>query len=161
MSSFIGIDTRGIPAVLKALKDLPQESRDYVVDAVSEYLLNVMREYPSKNYVSRRSAYGVPFFTAKQRRWFFANLRDGSLTIPYRRTQGLARGWHKAGAGEASFLYNERPGAEYVIGDNTQSRHEIMVGWKSVSATIDERDAQISRRADAAAQRAIKKVGLE
>jgi hypothetical protein len=157
--TFIGIDTRGIPALEKLLRELPQEVKDYTINEISDYLLNVLRENAPQHYVSRKSAYGVTFFTAKQRRWFFANLRSGALNVPYRRTQGLSKGWHKAGEGEASFLYNESPGAEYVIGDGTQSRHEAMVGWKPVSATIREREAQINRRADAAAQKAIKKLG--
>ena len=33
------------------------------------------------------------WMTPKQRRWFFANLRAGNITVPYRRTGKLGQGW--------------------------------------------------------------------
>lgn len=35
----------------------------------------------------------MQFKSAKQRRWFFAALRSGRITVPYRRTRNLAKGW--------------------------------------------------------------------
>jgi hypothetical protein len=157
-NDFIGVDVRGLDILAKLLRDLPDEVQDTVIDDVSEYLLNVLKINAQQNYVTRKAAYGVSFFTPKQRRWFFAALADGKINVPYHRTQALAAGWKQVGRGRNSILANEAKGADWVVGEN-QSRHERMVGWKTVTQTIIDRQEQIQRKADAAAQKAIKKLG--
>lgn len=155
MSDFIAIDVNGLENLQALLHKLPAAIRGEVIDAVSEYLLNVYRAYPPYNYVSRKAAYGVTFFTDKQRRWFFAALKSGELSIPYRRTQTLRRGWHQIGQGENSLLVNETPYAAWMMGPGEQSRHAIAMGWKDIDKIAKEREVEIYRRADAAADRAI------
>lgn len=156
--SFIGIDTRETPPLKKLLADLPQTIRDEVIDTVSIYLINVLRQNAPYRYVSRQQAYGKTFFSDKQRRFIMAALRDGRITIPHKRTQELSHGWKQVGRGETSFIANETPGAEYVVGEQ-QSRHEQMVGWKQVTQEIEDRESEITRRAEAAAQNAIRRMG--
>lgn len=160
MSDFLGIDVSGEEEIARKLKALPPAAQDMVTDEVSKYLINnILRIEPPKNYVTRRAAYGIPFFTDKQRRWFFANLNSGELKIPYNRTHGLVRGWKQEGSGRRSFLANETKGAEYVIGEK-QSRHERLVGWLKVSETLKRHMKSIMGKTDGAIKKAIKKVGL-
>ena len=158
-SDFIGIDLQGLPELRALLNGLPQAVRDAVIDDVSKYLINVLKLYPPQKSVSRRQAYGVTFFTEKQRRWFFASLKDGSLEIPYRRTQTLANGWKQVGSGESSIIANETPYAALVMGAGEQSRHAVAIGWKDVNTIVDERMGRIDRIAEAAAEKGMRKAG--
>lgn len=44
-------------------------------------------------YPAPPSSYRMRFKSDRQRRWFFAALRSGRITVPYRRSMTLARGW--------------------------------------------------------------------
>ena len=153
------VSADGLKQVQAKLAKLPDAVADDGVMAANTYLLDVLRIYPPPNYTTRRAAYGVSFFTPKQRRWFFAALRNGEINVPYRRTQGIRDNWRIEGAGRLSFLANDAPGVEWVIGEN-QSRHEALVGWKKVSATVKERTARIVRAFDAGVKKAIRRLGL-
>lgn len=157
---FVAVEVQGLAELQAKLKQLPIEAQDMVVDDLNKYYLNVFRGYPPKNYVTRKAAYGVTFFTEKQRRWFFANLNEGNIDVPYVRTQQLSKGWRQVGSGRTSFLANERAGAPYVVGDD-QSRHEAMVGWKKAVDVIKERMSKALQVADGAVKKAIRKLHLD
>ena len=155
---FIGIDITGLPELQAYLKRLPPAVADAVVDAVSKLAIDIFQsEQPSKKYVTRKAAYGQSFQSDKQRRWFFAALNKGAIQVPYNRTQAMRRAWKQIGAGAKSIVANEAEGVEFVMGDGTQSRHEALVGWKTVSKMIKEHTPRIERVAIAAAQKAIDK----
>jgi len=157
---FIAIETIGDEELLRALRALPDEMQNAVIEDVNEYALNVLRTYPSQRYISRKAAYGTTFFTDKQRRFFFAALKDGSINVPYKRTQGLRRGWRVEGQGPTSFLVNETPYADLIMGEG-QSRHAEKIGWKKAINLIEERMERILRIAQSGVARAIRKVGLK
>jgi hypothetical protein len=162
MSDFIGFAVDGIPELQAILNNLPQDIQDAAVDEINKYLVNVMQSgQPSPNYVTRKAAYGVTFFTEKQRRWFFANLNSGGINVPYRRTQGLRNSWKIEGSGARSFIINDAPGAGYVMGDDTQSRHEKMVGWPTVGKLIDKSMARINKILEAVANKIMRKKGAK
>jgi len=157
---FIGLDVQGLDNLKSLLKDLPEYAQDFVVEDVADYLLNVLRMYPPQKSVTRKAAYGVSFFTDKQRRFFFAALADGSINVPYRRTQALSRGWKKVGSGRNLIIANETPHAGLVMGGQTeQSRHARAIGWKEAGEIAKERADRITKIAEAAAAKAIKKAG--
>lgn len=158
---FIGIDIEGLEEVQALLRKLPKEVQGQVTDDVAVYMVNALRAYPSQKRVTRAEAYpdapaGPGWFSEKQRRWFFANL--GELQIPYRRTQEYARGWKAVGQGPQTLVVNEAPHAIYLQDDERQSRMAALGGWQKLSKFIQERSARISRIAEAAAQKAIKKL---
>jgi hypothetical protein len=159
MSDFIVVSADGLKELEAKLKRLPDAVADDGVTAANAYLLNVVKTYPPQNYVTRKAAYGVTFFTARQRRWFFAALRNGEISVPYKRTQGIRNNWRVEGTGRLSFLANDAPGVGWVMGEN-QSRHEAKVGWKKVTDIIKERTAAIVKAFDGAVKRAIRRVGL-
>lgn len=157
---FIGIDITGEDEIARKLKGLPPAAQDAAVDEMSKYLLNVLRLYPPQKYVSRKDAYGVSFFSDKQRRWFFAALKSGELSIPYKRSYNLRDNWKQLGRGASSIIVNETSYAKYVMGDKEQSRHEQKVGWKKLGDIVKERMGRVLEKADAGIKRAIKKSGL-
>lgn len=143
------------------LNKLPIEAADMCAGEVQDYLLNVMRtDQPSPNYVSRKAAYGQSFQSEKQRRWFFWALDTGAIEVPYHRTQALSKGWHIVNRGVLGYLVNYRKGASYVVGERNQANQPRVVGWKKASQQIEERLAKINKIIDAAAKKAIKKLGL-
>jgi hypothetical protein len=164
MSDFIGIDITGEKKIAEALEKLPDAVADAGVEAADDYLLKVLREYPPQKYVTRAKAYpetGDGFFTTKQRRWFFWALHSGKINVPYRRTQGLRKGWKTYGTGRKQIIANETPGAQFVQGAGTQSRHEKLVGWQTTADIIEERMDKIIKAFNGAVKKAARKLGLK
>lgn len=158
--SFVGIDiVPSIPKLDAYLRRLPPAVQDAVVDALAKKLIDILKtEQPTPRYVTRKAAYeGVTFFTDKQRRWFFAALDRGEIQVPYHRTQEMRNAWKQIGKGKQSIVANEAEGVEFVIGDEHQSRHEAMVGWKKIGATISKHTPTLEKTALGVAQRAIDK----
>lgn len=157
----IKIEILNYKEIESKLNKLPIEAADVCAGEVQDYMLNVMRsDQPSPNYVTRKAAYGQPFQSDKQRRWFFWALNSGAINVPYHRTQELSKGWHIVNRGLLGYLVNYTKGASYVVGERNQSRHEAMVGWKKASQQISERLDKINKIIDAAAKKAIRKLGL-
>ena len=120
------------PALREFLMGLPWEVKKKASSAYASSLLNYLRqntEVPEK-YVTREAAYGVPFFTELQRRWFFWALGTGQIDVPYQRTHALAAAWDwDSSKPRSEIITNNDPAAPWTIGD-TRSSHEKMVGWK-------------------------------
>lgn len=159
-NDFVGVEINGLEELQAKLKKLPPEVADEGANNAYDYLLNVMRKYPPKKKVSRKQAYGVTFFSDKQRRFFFWALKSGAINVPYGRTQALSRGWRKVGEGRSAFLANESPYGVYMYDDVRQSRMSKLIGWKTLGQTLKERTKEIVRRFDAGTKKAIKKLGL-
>lgn len=133
--------------------------------AVANYMLNqlVTKEIPPYKRVTRRSVYGVPFASEKQRRWFFFALSHNLIDVPYRRrgkVGGIASRWHIQQTKNNVFLYNDDPAASWVYGDVTQNKLIGRIGWKTISTITDEKKKQLNRVLDRAAKIAIKKMKL-
>jgi len=164
MSDFIGIDVSGIEEIQAKLKKLPAEVIGAGIDEANVYLVNVLHEYPTYHHVSRKQAYPEVggWFSDKQRRYVMGAIKRGEITIPYRRTQELAKNWRVYGKGIDSIIANETPGAAYVQGNSRteQSRMSKMIGWKGIDVIIVERINRIVEKFDAGVKKAMRKLGL-
>ncbi len=133
------------------------------IKAFSEYILgneqHGLRHYVPEKRVTRTQAYGRPFETDKQRRWFFANLRNGSLKIPYQRTEKLRQGWKLQGSEYQKNITNKVPYAPYVMGIAGQSRMSRKIGWKSWLEVVYSNMTGAMRSATLAVSRWIKTKG--
>lgn len=148
----IGIRFEYNQAQFKKLSDklADFERKDVIgqtVGEVGEFMRGKLRDYPGYRYVSRRAAYGVPFFSDRQRRWFFAALASGELKIGDNRTRRLADGWQIKQTGPKQIdLFNAVPYAKYVQGTMTeQARQPRLVGWWSVTRWLREFKSEIGR----------------
>lgn len=160
-NDFIGVDVQGIKELQAKLAKLPKEAQDAGADEAYDYLLNVLREYPSYKYVSRAAGYGKTWFSEKQRRFVMAAINQGTITPGSpNRTQAMAKGWKKHGTGAAAFIANEVPYAPYLMGDDSQSRHMQKIGWKTLGKVTQERVSKIVEKFDAGVKKAIKRLGL-
>lgn len=148
----IGIEVTGIEQVREKLRFLGNNRIAQKTSMeVAKFLRGEFMKYPPPRYVTRAAAYGSSFFTDRQRRWFFAALGRGELKIPYRRTRATMMGWEVMpfGARDA-IVVNDTEGAKWTMDDQTQTRHEAMVGWQRVKAIVNknrDRIRQIAGRA--------------
>lgn len=100
------------------------------------------------------------WMTPKQRRWFFANLRAGTIQVPYRRTGKLGQSWttrvERTGTGLVGIVGNVRTYAPYVQDKGRQAR--IHQGrWPVAQDAIKQNLAAIVADFNAAIAQLLKK----
>jgi hypothetical protein len=111
-----------------------------------------LREYPP---ASRRPQ---PFRSAKSRRFFFAALRAGAITVPYRRTGDVGRRIGKdpfRGGIRVNLLSSH---AEIVRGDGQAKYHKGT--WPTVEEIARESEGEAGRIAEQYAAGFLRKAGL-
>ena len=134
---------RGIPAVKAFLASVPRGGLRVALKAFTDYILGneqrgLKHNEPYK-YVTRQSAYGVTFFTVKQRRWFFWALREGKIDPGSGvRTGATSRAWKVVPSANnyQMKIVNETPGGFYTRDDKGQARQLGKVGWRKVMQVI-------------------------
>lgn len=160
----IKIQVRGIEELQNFLKELPRGTKRAAIEAAAEYLIgndsHGLKHLAKYKYVSRKAAYGVTFFTDRQRRWFFWAMRSGKINpgSGYR-SGATSEGWQYklTNNGYAAQLRNATQGAKYVQGDDTQARQPAKVGHRKVSAVISTNIQGAMRASSQAVERWIKK----
>jgi len=148
---------RNVKAVQDFIKSVPRGAVRVALKAFSEYILgndqHGLRHNEPYKYVTRKSAYGVSFFTEKQRRWFFWALNTGQIDPGSgKRTGETSRAW-KAEPRNDGYRYtmtNNTPGGYYTRDDYGQARQPAKVGWRKVSAVLTANYAGAIRAAVAA-----------
>lgn len=111
-----------------------------------------VKKYPPKvgKGPDRKSVYGTTFVSEKQRRFFFAALKDGRIEIPYHR--GEAEGTERHGASWE--ISEESGGLVQVIGSDTsygpylqsadkQSLYMKAVGWETAEDVLKRSEGEI------------------
>jgi len=112
-------------------------------------IANKMKEYPVQKRVTRKQAFGRSFESDKQRRYFFAALRDGKIRVPYRRAMsgGLAGKWRVKSSGvTGAEIQNVAPYGQWVQGERSQSRMMQMIGWPTLERTARDMMDEIVRK---------------
>ena len=113
------------------------------IKAAALYLKGIVAKYPKSQRLTRESVYGRPFQTDRQRRFFFAALRDGRIEVPYQRGESPGSQRFK----ESWTIATENQGLTAIIGNNTtygkylkdaelQSKYAKAVGWTTVSDDV-------------------------
>lgn len=136
----IRFKVRDMQAVKDYIKTVPYGAVKVALRAFTEYIVGDERhglKHPDPyKYVSRKSAYGVTFFTDKQRRWFWAN--GGPDMIGNNRTGASTDAWimTPSSNGYNYTVTNPTPGAYFTRSDDGQARQPARVGWRVVSKVI-------------------------
>jgi len=106
--------------------------------------------YPPKKRITRTAAYGVSFFSARQRRGFFARLRKGAIVVPYQRTGADGQAWRVVPRGSGAVLFNGAATASLLHSAARQSRMAAMIGWRTDEEAVRfvERDGTAQRAAE-------------
>lgn len=159
MSDFVGIDIQGLEPLRAKLTDLIDDLIAFrVTTDVAVYLLNVMRQYAPYRHISRAEAYGQPFQSDRQRRWFFWAIAEGLIESPYQRTQTLAQGWKIIGTGTNLLLANEVEYAPFVQGDSAQQANMMTLeGWSPLNQVLEDRSDRIQEIVVGRIQRMLKR----
>ena len=161
MPDFLGVDVSGLQPVMDKLAKLPKAVHEEATRAGADEVVRVMRVYPAEKRVSRAQAYGTTFFSDKQRRYFFWALRQGIITVPYRRTNSLRDNWVIIGQGLDEMVVNQTPYAGLVMGDNEQNRMHQQIGWKKLEQRLRENSQKLAKVLESAADKALRKLGLK
>jgi hypothetical protein len=162
----LSTNLRYTPANLTQLiNDLPRSVRGLAVEEASRYLVGDgtrgLSHYPSYRFVTRTAAYGRPFQSDRQRRKFFAMLRNGEILPGFpRRTGRFQRGWVISYDGVRSRITNTEGHAVYLVGDPGQARLNEMGGWRRTGLIIASNENGMVQAADRAAQKVIRDMGL-
>jgi hypothetical protein len=141
----VSFKVRGIQAVQSFLASVPRGATRVALEAFSDYLLGNERRGLRHNepykYVSRKSAYGVTFFTPKQKRWFFWALKTGQIDPGSgTRTGKTSAAWKAEPSvnGYQMKITNDTPGGYYTRDDKGQARQPAKVGWRKVSQVLTD-----------------------
>lgn len=153
------LEVQGIKELQAALKKLPDAVADTGTDEANKYFVNILRAYPPKRHVTYREAYGG-WKSDKQRRYVMGAIRRGEIKIPRARTQTLSKGWDIAGSGRRSFIFNETPYADLVMGGG-QVRMMTLIGWRKVDDLLEDRKETIVVKFNVGVKKAIRKLGLQ
>lgn len=121
------LDIEGIDELIKAIVaslDVPLRAVSMAIAAEAQ---DRIAPYPNPS--------GKPqaFKTVRQRRGFFAKLRSGQITVPYRRRGaggGVLGGWMSEPTTTGARLRNTRPEAAFVHSAQ-QARYFQGSGWKT------------------------------
>ncbi len=139
----VSFKVRGVKAVQDFLASVPRGGLRVVLQAFTDYLLGNdqrgLRHNEHYKYVTRKSAYGVSFFTVKQRKWFFWALREGKIDPGSGvRTGETSRAWKAVpmNSGYQMKIVNDKPGGFYTRDDKGQARQLGKVGWRKVTAVL-------------------------
>lgn len=97
-------------------------------ELAEEQILPFFRDYPPQTHAPQ------PFRSDKSRRFFFAALRRGTITVPYRRSMGIAALWEVTTVNlYTTRIRSTRKNAKYVIGELDEQSPYHAGNWKSVT----------------------------
>ena len=80
----------------EAFKEAPAKMERALVQAMTQAMESTkerLQDEPAQAHITRTEAYGKPFQSDRQRRWFFAALASGALVVPYPRSGLLSSSW--------------------------------------------------------------------
>lgn len=147
MADFLRVKIEGMDEARNALERVSKlQGVQDGLKAGALYLKGKFSEYPSQKRIRRKRVYGEAFKSDKQRRYVFAAIKRGE--IPYRRgtsaqSQALGRRWatEPRRGGLEQVIGNNARYAEYVMGDEAQSRYMRRIGWRKMGE-IAKRESQ-------------------
>jgi hypothetical protein len=157
MPSGVTVKIRGAEEVEAFLATVPYGAKGLAAQAYAAYLLgndkHGLKHYPAYKSITRKQAYGKSFETDKQRSWFFWALKNGTLSVPYNRTNNMKNGWVVSGKKWTPKLKNQIPYVTHVMDDTKQSRLSKLIGWRKVSKVISDNVLGAMRSANAAVKK--------
>lgn len=152
----VKIEIQGLKEALAALQVPEGELPMKIADAIAqEVVLPRLREYPSASRATQ------PFKSAKSRRFFFAALRSGEITIPYRRTQALAALWEVKNTSLSSVeVVSRRPKSDLIIGSGNKQARYHRGTWPNVDQVAEDSVPEAIDMANRIAREYLDRAGL-
>lgn len=133
---------------LQKIKQLEGARRG--IQAAGLYTLGKVRWYPVQKKVK------MQFVSEKQRRWFFAALREGLINIPYVRTYNLRNSWEVTYSSIRAVLTNKAKYAHWVMGEGTQTSMMKQIGWLTDKFILNRESPRIIQIISESIEKALK-----
>lgn len=138
------IEIEGMEEAIKALEKMGNlEPVKAAIKAGGKYLKGKIAKYPPRKKVTIDEIGG--WASERQRRWFFAALREGKIEVPYRRgispgTERLGQKWTEQvrDGGFTVVVGNNVSYARFVQKPGEQTRMMQRIGWKTTVQVADE-----------------------
>ena len=162
MPDNVTIELKGLDEAVKKLTTFAQLRKAHAgIRAAGMYLAGKMKIYPPRKHITIASLGG--WKSDKQRKWFFANLRKGTIDVPYRRGQSpgsedLANKWtskYDKNKFQAE-VGNNASYARLVMGEK-QTEMMKRIGWKKVDVIAKEETRKVQELMIDAVRRAIQR----
>ena len=120
-------------------------------------LQRYLRKYPSKVY----SPNPLIKTNDKVRRAFFAKMKSGEISVPYKRTRKLANSWAVSSSmdGFTSTVTNNMSYADLVQGWDSQVTRHRWSGWVTEKGALDVKRPEIIKNITNAFEREVKDAG--
>ena len=120
-------------------------------------LQRYLRKYPSKVY----SPNPLIKTNDKVRRAFFAKMKSGEISVPYKRTRKLANSWAVSSSmdGFTSTVTNNMSYADLVQGRDSQVTRHKWSGWVTEKGALDVKRPEIIKNITNAFEREVKNAG--
>lgn len=120
-------------------------------------LQRFLRKYPSKVY----SPNPLIKTNDKVRRAFFAKMKSGEISVPYKRTRKLANSWAVSSSmdGFTSTVTNNMSYADLVQGWDSQVMRHRWSGWVTEKGALDVKRPEIIKNITNAFEREVKNAG--
>jgi hypothetical protein len=166
MPGDFSFQVRGLEKIKGELDGLATDARRLSVEYASRYTVGMLRENsdPPYTYHSRAEAYPQSltidygphkgkvvqgYFSAKQYYFVTIGVRKGTIEIPHKRSSQIKDGWRLTGAGLNTRIVNSaNPQAlKYTMAQATQSEHESLIPWPTISGLILEHYPEIIKAA--------------
>jgi hypothetical protein len=137
MAATVRYEFKGYERVKNSLRRLASDYREETDGTLKAWTKEQQAGMKGFGYPSQTNA-SQPFKTERQRKWFFAALADGTISVPYRRTGRLANSWLARQEGWSHWvLENSAPYAHWVVGRGQQAVfHEG--NWWTADDIIEE-----------------------
>ena len=113
----------------------------------AKHIRNEARRYPPQSHKP------MQWKSAKQRRWFFANLREGNIEVPYRRGQSpgsekLGSSWNirteNRGGNIKAIIGTPASYAPYVMDERRQAAYH-KGNWKTIQSIAKDQANTVKR----------------
>lgn len=95
------------------------------------------------------------FASDKARKFFFAAVRDGRITVPYRRSGALGRDWQRTPTADGVTLTSTRPNSDLVRTQGKQAKYHKGT-WPTDQQIVREREGDAALAATAELVEAIR-----
>lgn len=149
----IKVDAKQVLDMLDKI-DSPQLREKAAESVADQVVLPALAEgkYPKASGRTRKDVYGTAFKTDKQRRFFFAALASGAISIPYQRSGDTGTSYQKRPIPDGISVYSDKPSAGYTRGDGNNPQ---VAYFRGVWDTHEELAKQLEGDAALAATAAI------
>jgi hypothetical protein len=150
----IKVSVRGLDEVRRRRAERSKEAKFFAEGKVAEYLVGDERHglkhepyykhvnryagFPEASYTAQDGHEVVGWHSLKQQQYVMASIREGRITPGVEnRSHTLRDGWKAAPVNNTFWrISNDVPYANYVMGDEGQTRMHALIGWRRYSVVV-------------------------